>query len=184
MLAFTHEQKIIGLVAALSLMVVAIVAGIVYPTITYINRVNQDTLNLRIYLEKRYENVKKMHNSREKVSEIKETVARYNQYLFYPGDELLLIIYLENLANSHQVEQKIDSTNLDKPDKRRIDIALTLTGNYQSLLRYLSELEASDYFFNVTQLHWSAAASGDGRLSQAQMRIQLSLYVDQQNIPV
>jgi len=179
MISFSNEQKITAVVIALSLAVILIAVGVVYPTVRYINKINQDTLNLRLYLERRYENVKKMHNSLQQVKEIREKVAGYNRHLFYPGDELLLITTLENLPARHQVEQKIESTNLDQANKKQVNIGLIVSGGYTALLNYLSDLESFDYFLNVTQLHWSAMAKNNQNLDQFQLRLQLSLYVNQ-----
>jgi len=179
MVSLSREQKIITVVSVLFVLTIAIGVGIIYPTVSYIMKINQNTLDLRLYLERRYENVRKMHNSLQQVNEIREKVANYDQYLFHPGDELALITALENLSARHQVEQKIDSTNLDQANKKQVNIGLTVTGGYNDLLDYLSDLESFNYFLNVTQLHWSALFADGSEATKYQIRLQLSLYVNQ-----
>ncbi|MFA6486458.1 MAG: GspMb/PilO family protein [Candidatus Magasanikbacteria bacterium] len=179
MLSATREQKVISLVIAMAIAVAVILLGVIYPTVRYINRINQNTLELRQYLEKRLESVKRMHSSREKINEIKEPVERFNENLFFAGDELKLITELENLANHHRVEQKIENTNLDQANKQQINITLVTTGPYDTLLRYLADLEAENYFLNVTKINWSASGGVDQKQLMTQMHIELNLYVSQ-----
>jgi Tfp pilus assembly protein PilO len=178
MLILSHEKKVIIAIGIFLAVVIAIGAGTIYPTIIRIRAVNHDALNLQVYLEKRYENARQMRSSMKQIKIIQEAVAHYNQYLFFAGDELRLITELENLANQNQLEQRIENSNFTMDSSRHLNIGLTITGSYQPLLQYLTDLESQDYFLNITQLHWTGLSPTASQPNRAQMRLQVSLYVN------
>lgn len=176
---FTVEQKIFIIVGSFGALVLLIAAAVIYPTTRYIKRINDDTVQLRTYLEKKEQNIMHLRNSKQKIGEIRDTLKNYDQYLFRPGDELKLITELENLANLYQVTQRIDNSNLDKITDRRVVVNLTVSGDYYRLWRYLSALEQSKYFFTVSSLLLSPLPSRDGNVNDANLNLHLTLYVNQ-----
>lgn len=174
----SYEKKVIIAIGIFLAVVFIIGLGTIYPTIIRIKTVNHDALDLQVYLEKRYENARQMRNSIKQIKGIQEAVAHYNQYLFFTGDELRLITDLENLANKNQLEQRIENTNFTMDSSRHLNIGLTITGDYQQLLQYLADLESRDYFLNITQLHWTGLPPTASKSNRAQMRLQISLYVN------
>ncbi|MFA7653952.1 MAG: hypothetical protein WCX97_02815 [Candidatus Magasanikbacteria bacterium] len=175
----SHERKTIIIISGFAVAIAIIIFAIVLPTINYIQKINNETETLRQYLERRYENAKRMNNSLQEVNQIKETVTRYNQHLFFAGDELTLITELENLATRHQVEQKIDNTNLDKMAGRQVKINLTVNGEYKNILNYIADLHTNNYFLNITSLNWSLASGQNQKINNTQLRIELILYVNE-----
>ncbi len=173
------EKRTIIILTIFSVITLIIIFQIIFPTIRYIKNLEQDTNNLREYLEKKYENTKTIRTSKKKIEEIKSTVAKYPDYLFYHGDELKLITTLENIATRNQIIQKIDNSNLDKLDDK-LNLSLTLNGDYQNILKYLSALEKENYYFIITNLQLSSAFSPQNNNTNATiMNLDLILYVNQ-----
>jgi len=174
-----HEKKVIIIVVIISLATLAVIFGIIWPTINYIKNLERDTTSLRSYLEKKYEHTKNIRTSKQQIEEIGTTVNQYSDYLFFHGDELRLITLLENLAAKNKVTQKIDNSNLDKITGDTVNISITLTGDYTNILEYLYSLEKENYFLNVEHLQISSAYSPQNNNSDATiMNLDLTLYVN------
>lgn len=173
------EKKTILILGIFSTITLVIIFGVIFPTIRYIQNLEHETAGLREYLEKKYENTKTIRTSKKKIEEIELVVAKYPDYLFYYGDELKLITFLENLANSNQVTQKIDNSNLDKLGDA-VTLSLTVNGDYQNILKYLSALEKGNYYFVITNLQFASAFSPQNNNPNATiMNLDLILYVNQ-----
>lgn len=149
------------------------------PTIRYIQNLNDDMSRLREYLEKKYENTRAIRSSKKMIDEMDSVVVSYPDYLFFKGDELKLITLLENLATTNNITQKIDNSNLDSIKGDTVNISLSLSGNYENILKYLSALEKEKYFFTVSTLRISSAYTLQNNNQKATtMNLDLMLYVN------
>ncbi|MFA5770922.1 MAG: hypothetical protein WC894_05515 [Patescibacteria group bacterium] len=172
------EKKTIIIVIFFSIITLAIIFGIIFPTIQYIKNLEKETTGLREYLENKYENTRAIRTSKKKIEEIESIVTKYPDYLFYHGDELKLITSLENLANNNHVIQRIDNSNLDKLGDT-LNLSLTLNGDYQNIIKYLSSLEKENYYFIITNLQLSSAFNQqNNNLNATIMNLDLILYVN------
>lgn len=174
---FNTEKKIITAVSFSGLLALAIALAVIWPTANYIKKINDETYNLRSYLEKKYENVIHLRSAVKNITAVKETVASFTGHIFHAGEELKLITELENIAARNHVTQKIDSSNIDKITDNRISIGLSASGNYRDLLRYLADLEQSPYFLNIEDLIFSPAGERAGDPASAGLRLNINLYV-------
>ena len=50
----TNEQKHALILGGFCVLAAIILGGIIYPTVNYIHKINADTYQLRLYLEKKY----------------------------------------------------------------------------------------------------------------------------------
>jgi Tfp pilus assembly protein PilO len=174
-----HEKKIITLLALISVITLVIILGIIWPTINYIKKLEEDTTSLRNYLEKKYEHTKSIRTSKQQIEEISSAVNQYSNYMFFQGDELKLITILENIAVANKITQKIDNSNLDKLSGDTINISLTLNGDYFNILKYLSTLEKEKYYFNINHLQLSSAVSPQNNNPDATiMNLDIKLYAN------
>lgn len=174
-----HEKKIIAILSLISIITVAIILGIIWPSISYIKNLEKDTTSLRDYLEKKYEHTKSIRTSKQKIEEISSAVSQYSDYMFFHGDELKLITLLENLAATNKITQKIDNSNLDKINGDTINISLTLNGDYTNIIKYLSALEKENYFFNISRMQISSAYSPQNNNPEATiMNLDLKIYAN------
>ncbi|MFA6424284.1 MAG: hypothetical protein WCV83_03160 [Candidatus Magasanikbacteria bacterium] len=173
------EKRTLIILAVFTVITLTIIFGIIFPTIRYIRNLEEETNSLRVYLEKKYENTRNIRTSKKKIDEIESIVAQYPDLLFYRGDELKLITSLERLASNNKVIQKINSSNLDKPGET-VNFSLTLSGDYQNILKYLSSIEKEDFYFTITNLQISSAFSTQNNNPSATiMNLDLLLYVNE-----
>ncbi len=172
------EKRVIFHVLFFCAIIVLIGGAIIWPTVLYIRALNRDSYELRIYMEKRYESTKNMHFSRQKTSEIKEEVQNFSKFAFRATDQLELITTLENVANQHNITQKIDNLKLD--DKTNwLTVSLSATSKYDNAWRYLADLEKVNYFLQIDKLAFSPIFERTEQSSSTKMLIELKLYVNE-----
>lgn len=171
-----EKRALASVVGAAAL--VALTIGIIWPTVGYISKINRETYDLRVYLEKKYENVSRLKNSVKKIDEIKAEAAAFPQYLFHSGDELKLITILENLATENKMGQRVESSNLDKITDSLVRFSLVVTGDYQNFFRYLRGLEKLGLFLNVERLYLVPTNNRDEASRDVSAQINFTLYVN------
>ncbi len=169
----------VGIFAGIILL---IVLGVIIPTARYITRLNNETTDLKDYLERKYENTTHLRSSIKQIEEIKQVVNEYPQYFFKHGDELSLITALENIATKNKVAQKIENSNLDQKATDLVRVSLSVNGRYENTLKYLSDLEKLNYFINVEKLQLTSAGLKPGENASStptNLYLGFSLYVNQ-----
>lgn len=173
------EKKTIIILTIFFISTLLVLFGIMMPTIYYIRNLNEETIQLREYLEKKYENTRAIRSSKKMIDEMNSIVVKYPDYLFFKGDELQLITTLENLAAANKITQKIDSSNLDSIKGDSVNISLSLTGDFENILKYLTALEKEKYFFVVSILRISSAYTLQNNDPKATVvNLDLILYVN------
>lgn len=176
------EKQTIVTVGIFSGVILLVVLGVIIPTAQYIKRLNDETTTLKNYLERKYESTTNLRSSIKKIEEIKLAVNEYPQYFFKPGDELVLITALEDIANKNKVTQKIENSNLDQKASNSIRVSLSVNGEYEKTLKYLSDLEKLNYFINVEKLQLTSAGAKPGQSvssTPTNLYLDFSLYVNQ-----
>lgn len=174
----TIEKRTILIIVFFSLMAILIVGLIIYPSIRAIKRTEQEVAQLQLFLEQRYRKVASVRVAIEKVKEIAVTVAQYPNHLFKHGDELKLITDLERLVGSAGLNQKIIRSNLDNVTDR-VELTLSVTGNYAAVLAYLAQLERLPYFLTITRLSLTpvvSRANPDAVPTEANLTLDAILY--------
>ena len=174
-------KKIIIWVSALSLLALIIIFGVFTPTLNYIKKTGDESNELRMFLEQKYEQSLRSRITRKKLAEIKISAANFYPFLFKSGDELKLITFLEALSAKHNITQTIANSTLDKiGNTRMLSISMSLSGNYTDILKHIAELETSDYFININQMQFTPAYTRNGETAPApNLNLTLELYVNQ-----
>lgn len=180
-MALDLTKKIIIWVSALSLLVFIIILGVFLPTLNYIKKISNESYELRVYMEQKYEQSVRLRVTKKKLDEIKNSSADFYSFLFRSGDELTLITFLETLSAKHNITQTITKSTIDKIDNNQIaSISMNLGGNYNDALKYIAELEASNYFIYIKQMQLMPMYSRSGEYEQASnMSLTIELYVNQ-----
>ncbi|MFA5061604.1 MAG: hypothetical protein WC526_00440 [Patescibacteria group bacterium] len=167
-------------VGILALAVLIIAFGIFWPTTYYIQKINDQTSQLRAFLEEKYQQTLRSRVTRKRLTEIKSTLPDLQSHIFKKGNELQLITYLENLSAKHKLTQAINNSDLDKITNNKITIAMTLSGDYLNILNYTTDLESSIYFLNIEQFQITPVFTRNGDLtSQVSLNLTLGMYVSQ-----
>jgi|GEM_PF-1357992 len=173
------EKQTMLTVGIFSGIIIVIVLCVILPTARYIKLLNNETAQLKEYLEKKYENTTNLRSSIKKIEEIKSVVEGYPQYFFKQGDELKLITTLENIALKNKVTQKIESSNLDQPNHNPVKMTVAINGDYERVLRYMTDLEKLNYFINTERIQLGAAGLKPGENASStptNLYLDLSLY--------
>ncbi len=174
-----QEKKVYLLLAAISLVTIAIIFGVIYPTTKDINSLKEETSNLKGFLEKRYQRTMQSRNSVHKVEAVREQVALLDKHLFQSGRELEFITLLENLSLQHKLDQKINSSNLDEADKKYLKFGLIINGSYKNVLKYMNELENLPYFIKLENVVLSPTGQSPDKDSSVRLILDISLYVSE-----
>jgi len=175
------EKQTIVTVGVFSAIILLIVAGIIVPTAGYIKKLNDETTNLKNYLERKYESTVHLKSSIKKIEEIKSIVDEYPKYFFRPGDELVLITALENTATKNKVTQKIENSNLDQKNIDQVKITLSVSGDYENVLNYIADLEQLKYFINLEKIQITSGGTKPGSTTSSaptNLYLGLNLYVN------
>lgn len=173
-------KKIIIRVSALSLLAATITFGVFTPTIGYIKKTADESYKLRMLLEQRYEESSRSRITQKKLEEVKSSMPNFYPFLFKPGEELKLITSLETLSAKHNLTQTINNSTLDKTiSKQNAGISISLNGSYTNALKYIADLESSDYFIHINQLQFTPVYSRNGETEpNVNLNITIELYVN------
>ena len=143
------ERKILFTIVGFIILGFFIGGVIIYPTYSYIKQLDRDTYNLRLTLERKNEQATTYRFAIRQIEKLKDNMPSFAEHLFYNGNELGLITTLETLASSHNVTQRINSSNLDSITNSKISISVSVTGNYNNTISYLNGLEHLPYFIKA-----------------------------------
>jgi Tfp pilus assembly protein PilO len=174
-----QEKKVYILLIAISLLTLGIVLGVIYPTTSDIKSLKEETANLKNFLEKRYQRTIQSRSSVHKIETVREQVALLDKHLFKSGRELEFITLLENLSPKYKLDQKINSSNLDDPNKKALRFNLIISGSYKNALRYLNELENLPYFIKLENISLTPTGQNLEKDSTVRLVLDISLYVSE-----
>lgn len=175
------EKQTIVTVGVFSFIILLIVVGVIVPTAGYIKKLNDETTNLKNYLEKKYESTVHLKSSIKKIEEIKSIVDEYPNYFFKPGDELALITALENIATKNKVTQKVENSNLDQKTNDWVKMTLSVSGGYDNVLKYMADLEQLKYFINIEKIQLTSGGTKPNEIvssTPTNLYFGLNIYVN------
>ena len=174
-------KKTIILVGGLSLLAIIIIFGVAVPTLKNIKKTADNSYKLRLLLEQKYQQSLRSHITRKKLEEIKISSANFYPFLFKSSDNLKLITFLETLSAKHNITQTITNSTLDKISNTNVvSISINLRGNYNDIIKYIAEMETSDYFIYINQLQFTPVYTrNDETTSVTNLNMTIELYVNQ-----
>jgi len=156
----------------------AILAGMLWPAVINIISTAGDTVDLRGYIEQKYDQSIVSRVTKRKIADINREYPNLSRHLFRKGDELKLITYLESMALVNNLTQTINSSNIDKIADNKVLLSLNLTGDYDNILKYLVDLESSDYLLNIEKFQLTPVFNRSGQnMEDANLYLTLGLYV-------
>lgn len=176
------ERQTAITIVSLSLITALIIGLVLLPTIQHIKDLRQQTYNLRLFLEKKYERSVHLHASLGSIRDLNQKTARYQEYIFHAADELRLVTQLEALAAATHVTDTIASANLDKRTADYIDLSLSVTGSYRDTLNFFERLERTVPYFLIIKnfqlspgINRSAPAAAE---AIANLHLDIRVYVE------
>lgn len=156
----------------------ALVAGMLWPTVLNVQSTTGETVDLRGYIEQKYDQSILSRVTKRKIEDIKKEYPDLSRHLFRKGEELKLITYLEGMALVNNLAQTINSSNIDKVTDNKVMLSMNLTGDYDNILKYLVDLESSEYLLNIEKLQLTPIYNRNGQNTEdANLYLTLGLYV-------
>lgn len=143
--------SIIIYLAILSLILIFLV----FPSIKYIKNTSNDIINQKVDLEKYSMSKKELKDAEIKLNLSKDKIANISEYFVDKNNELDFIKTLEDLSTKYKVEQKIsiDYNSLNNTEVyNSVPVQITIFGNFQDVLDYISELNTINYFINIKSI--------------------------------
>jgi len=138
-----------GITVAAILILLMIILQMFLPSAKKIKELSDKVFEERTRLEELYLKGKSLKKSKQEYLDIKEKVAQLDKVFLKANKELELITQLEKIATKNSITQHINlgtkkikhTNNIDK-----IKISISLQGQYYSILNYLQDIEALDYY--------------------------------------
>ena len=173
------EKRIAITIGIFLAVAMCIVGAVIVPTFLQIKQIDRDTYQLRLSLERKNEQATNYRLAMKQIEKLKKEMPPFSDHLFKRGDELKLITTLESLAIKNSVLQKINNSNLDSLTNQKVQVSLSLSGTYNNVLNYLSDLEHYNYFMNPTRLSISPYVdrSNPNQTDNVIMNLDFNLYV-------
>jgi Tfp pilus assembly protein PilO len=173
------EKRTLMTIGAFAFFIVAILGIVIYPSVWQIMGVEKDVASLRSFMERRYQKVLALRTGTEQVREIKEDVAKFPAHLFGRNDALKLITDLETLATARGIGEKIDHSNLDNISGNRVELGITVNGDYRQVLGYVADVERLPYFLTITSVRFAPLVDRQSDVAtNATLSLELILYVN------
>lgn len=175
-LKITKEKQIMIFLGMFLILIVLIFAEIIWPTISYIKSMASETTSLYNYINQKNESSRVLKISKSKIDEVSQSLESYKNRLFYREDAIKLIGVLEGIAQKNNLIQKIQNSDLDQIKGSSVHMSIMTSGSYGDSLRYLADLEKTDYFIQIQSLNISTNRSE--QKEETIMNLDLLLYVN------
>lgn len=173
------EKKTFISIAAFAGTTLLIIGLVIVPTVRYILQLDEQTNTMRVLLEKKNERAINFRSTIKQIEKIKNEAPNFSSHFFVAGQELKLITMLEGLASKNNISQRINSSNIDAIANQQMLVSLTISGDYEKVLNYLSDIELLPYFITITHLTISPIIDRNNitAVNQVSMNIAIKLYV-------
>ncbi|OGY44675.1 MAG: hypothetical protein A3B89_04300 [Candidatus Buchananbacteria bacterium RIFCSPHIGHO2_02_FULL_40_13] len=153
-----YKNKFLINTTAILLFFTLTTAFIIYPSLMEIAKVNQEIINERIKLEKKLAlglNIKKIIQDLEN---IEGSAKQLDDALLNKGQELDFINNLELLGSKYGLQVIINSDFISQDggfNVSKIEIQVTATGNYRSILKFIKAIESQKNYFILKSIVFS-----------------------------
>lgn len=140
------------------LLLLAVILFILYPTAGEIKETSLEIKEQKTKLEELYKKGQLFNPTKKQYEEISSELPGLSNIFIAKNQELKLITALEKIAQENNLIQKINLEEIPqnekdkKPDPQKMSLTIKLNGDYPNLIKYLSALEALDYYININNL--------------------------------
>lgn len=160
------NKKTIIWFGATAVVLVAIILLLIIPLIKSVNSMTKDHYDKRVklaILQKQSSNIAAMKSD---YSKIQDDIKKISQVFILKKETLTFISTLENMAAQNNVTQKIQLegikiSDLEQETKevKQLPIQLTLSGDFNNLVKYLNQLESLTYYINFNKLNFTGSGA-------------------------
>lgn len=157
-----HQHVIIAFMTLSGMVFITLILiFLFFPALKDVNMLSADVLNTQTELEAQYTNRKNLLQSIAEVAHIRQTTEDLKSQFISPGDELLFIQRIENIASEHSIESSI-RINQTKASKNAPVVndafEIGLVGTYPNVLKSLRSIERLQ---NITLINSVQIRAGD-----------------------
>ncbi len=163
-------QKIIILILGNIAWIIAVIYIIILPQLDSIDDFGKRIKDHKIYIERQYEAKQSTLKNKQNIELIEKQMDKIDQMFISQNRELEFITTLESLADKYNLQQKIslEQTNTGNKDKnkdkskiksdyKKVMLNLNLEGSFSNIMNYLIDLEALNYYINISSLDLGSA---------------------------
>ncbi len=179
------KTKFISTIAIIILITCGITAFIIVPTIQNIKDISSKINNIRLDLEKKYDNRQNLRTVMTRFKKIEQSSEKFTNIYIEKNDELKLITTLEGIAAKNNLEQNIntlvyqnqDKTKKEKGNEDELDIQLQLAGNYIDIIKYLYDLRRLPYYINTISISIQNLATSNNKIMEENKnKVEATIY--------
>ena len=153
------KLKTIIFVSINILLIVVISLAIILPITQDIKKIGEAIYRERVDLEKKYLRGQLLKKTISDFEKIKPQKDKLNTIFVIEGEELQFISHLEEIASLNNVRQTIELDTKNYENQERIKIfplKITAQGNFAPIMKYLTDLEKLNYYFNISSVKMGA----------------------------
>ena len=176
-------QKNIIIVTILAIVCICIYLFVISPTIKDI-KVFDDRIQIeRVSLENKYDSRRNIKNIIADLKYVSDKLTPlFDKMIIQNGGEVKFISGLEKIAKANNLVQKIQISSASATEEKlaqKRDIQISLSGDYANVLRYLEDLEKSEYYVIINNMVVSSGKtqSTEATISSGIVKTNLQGYV-------
>lgn len=137
-------------IAGSIIIITGIIILVIIPMTKRIMKISNDITDLKTNLEKEYNEKQNLKTVMARIKKLEASSEKFSSIYVKEGEELNFITLLEDLAERHDLQQKINLSSTTTGMER--DMNIKLTGNYFDILKYLYDLRRMDYWINLNSI--------------------------------
>ena len=150
-----------------AILIVILFATIYFLTFPYFTGIRQIYINLTkeaVALEEKFISGQDLAKSSSDFESYNDKIPEYDELFIKEGNELSLVTNLEEIANKYNVNQElslgIDKTQISE-EVKRVPFNFVIKGNFNSILKYFSEIFKMSYNLTIHNLNIKQIEDGD-----------------------
>ena len=152
--------KITIFIVGIILIISIIAFFIIIPTVSDIKKISGAIYTERVDLEKKYLKGQLLKKTVNDFEAIKPQKDKLDTIFIIRDEELKFISTLEGIASRNNVDQTINLQTKEIKQKdgiKALPLKITVTGNFTQVMKYLTNLERLNYYFNISTLNLGAS---------------------------
>ena len=140
----------------LGLILAPVVLFIIFIIIPYYNKIaliKEETYDERVQLEIYKQQRNNAELTRADYNKIKNDTENISKIFINKANILDFVSDLESIASQYQLQQTIKiNTDLKSDDNTPTNFTISTVGNWEGVWQYLLDLEAANYYVNISQI--------------------------------
>lgn len=150
------KQKIILFTGLIFVAIIAVIGLIIVPSVRYINTIKQTIELTESRMEQQYQRIRLLKKSISELTKIRQHINQFEHISIESGDELSVIRSIEQLAQTHNVNQQFKLSSNDPQANLSFDF--NVSGSYLNLLHYIRGLETFPQYVSIEKMTLSKSA--------------------------